>query len=45
MSAAGHSGDARDPLDLVGISFLAGWAVGRYTTRRVSRALREWTTG
>ena len=29
MSAPGHSGDARDPLDLVRISFLAGeWATG-----------------
>jgi hypothetical protein len=41
MSAPGHSGDTRDPLDLVRISFLASWAVGRYTTRRVPRALRE----
>jgi hypothetical protein len=80
MSAPGHSGDARDPLDLVRITFvvgaaafaltgdghlfigetdtiidladgflgaalgcliLASWAVGRYTTRRVPRALRE----
>ena len=38
MSAPGHSGDACDPLDLVRISFLAGWEVGRYTTRRVPRA-------
>ena len=45
MSAPGHNGDACDPLDLVRISFLAGWAVGRYTTRRVPRALREWATG
>ena len=41
MSAPGHSGDACDPLDLVWITFLAGWVVFRYTTRRVPRALRE----
>ena len=45
MSAPGHSGDARDPLDLVRISCLAGWAVGSYTTRQVPRALREYATG
>jgi hypothetical protein len=45
MSAPGHSDDACDPLDLVRISFLADWAVGRCTTRRVPRALREWATG
>jgi hypothetical protein len=29
MSAPGHSGDTRDPLDLVRISFVAGeWATG-----------------
>ena len=29
MSAPGHSGDARDALDLVRISFVAGeWATG-----------------
>ena len=29
MSAPGHSGDARDPLDLVRISFVVGeWAKG-----------------
>jgi hypothetical protein len=37
--AAGFLGAA------LGGLILAGWAVGRYTTRRVPRALREKATG